>query len=146
LTILGLRKTTGSQEIPWPSVNALKEGFNKPHTVLSAEEILRSKKIIPSKLSVGARALCKHAHRSSEGFWGEPRGTETLKNEHAGLKAEQILNECVWINVHSLPQNEFIIECRVEQGYGIRWTIKGAGFRGFLEPQMADGHGKGWKH
>ena len=76
LTILGLRKTTGSQEIPWPSIDALKEGFNKPHTVLTPEEMLRATKIVPSKLSVGARALCKHAHRSSEGFWGEPRGTE----------------------------------------------------------------------
>lgn len=34
-------------------------------------------------LSVGARALCKHAHRSSEGYWGEPRGTEQVKNQHA---------------------------------------------------------------
>ena len=101
---------------------------------MTPEELRRAKKLNPSILSVGARALCKHAHRSSEGYWGEPRGTESLKNEHAKQKADLILNECVWINLHSLPQNEYIIECRVEQGYGIRWTIKGAVFRGFLEP------------
>lgn len=43
------------------------------------------KKKKPSILSVGARALCKHAHRSSEGYWGEPKGSESLKNEHARL-------------------------------------------------------------
>lgn len=85
--MLGMRKTAGSQDIPWPSIEALKEGFNKPNTVLSPEELLRFKKLVPSKLSVGARALCKHAPRSSEGFWGEPRGTETQKNEHARKKA-----------------------------------------------------------
>jgi hypothetical protein len=37
----------------------------------------------PSKLTVGARALCKHAHRSSEGFWGVVKGTEAEKNEMA---------------------------------------------------------------
>ena len=79
----------------------------------------------PSKLSVGARALCKHANRASDGFWGEARGTEIAKNLHAEMIATKILNECVWINMHSLPHDEYIIECRIEQGYGIRWTISG---------------------
>jgi len=34
----------------------------------------------PSKLTVGARAWCKHAHRSSEGFWGIAKGSEMEKN------------------------------------------------------------------
>jgi hypothetical protein len=51
----------------------------------------------------------------------------------------------VWVNAHILPHSEHIIECRVEKGYGIRWTIKGD-FRGFLEPQMEGGHDKKWKH
>jgi hypothetical protein len=97
------------------------------------------------QLSVGARALCKHAHRSSEGFWGEPRGTEIQKNANARGVNDKILQNCVWINIHSLPRDEYVIECRVEQGYGIRWTIDGT-FRGFLEPQMLQGHSKGWKH
>lgn len=123
----------------------LKTGFNKPHTVLTPEELQRQKVKNPSKLSVGARALCKHAHRSSEGFWGEPRGTEIIKNNHAEKIANRIFDECVWMNVHSLPHDEFIIEIRMEQGYGIRWSIDGT-FRGFLEPQMEGGHTKGWKH
>ena len=76
-------------------------------------------------MSVGARALCKHAHRASDGFWGDPRGTELVKNAHSSEIAKKILNECVWINIHTLPHDEFIIECRVELGYGIRWTISG---------------------
>lgn len=31
-------------------------------------------------------------------------------------------------------------------GYGARWTADGSSFRGFLEPQMVDGHSVGWKH
>jgi len=123
----------------------MQNGFNRPNTILSPEELMRFKNNNLPQLSVGARALCKHAHRSSEGFWGDPRGTEIVKNEHAKQKANKILQSCIWINIHSLPRDEFVIECRVEEGYGIRWTINGA-FRGFLEPQMPNGHGKGWKH
>ena len=64
----------------------------------------------PSKLTVGARALCKHAHRSSEGFWGNVKGSEAEKNEMANNVAQLILDECVWINVHILPHSEMIIE------------------------------------
>ena len=31
-------------------------------------------------------------------------------------------------------------------GYGVRWTSDGKQFRGFLEPQMADGHDVHWRH
>ena len=99
----------------------------------------------PSRLTVGARAFCKHAHRSSEGFWGSVKGTETQKNEQAESIAKLIVDECIWTNAHILPHSEHIIECRHEKGYGIRWTIKGE-FRGFLEPQMEGGHDKKWKH
>jgi len=43
-------------------------------------------------LSVGARALCKHASRASDGFWGDPRGTEQIKNDHALNIAKKILD------------------------------------------------------
>ena len=45
----------------------------------------------PSMLTVGARALSKHAHRSSEGFWGGVKGTEGEKNDHASNVAKGIL-------------------------------------------------------
>ena len=38
LTMLGFRKTAGSQDIPWPGSSELREGFNKPHTVLTEEQ------------------------------------------------------------------------------------------------------------
>ena len=31
-------------------------------------------------------------------------------------------------------------------GYGARWTSDASQFRGFLEPQMVDGHEVGWRH
>ena len=132
-TMLGMRQTVSSQVLVWPSLQTLQKGFNKPNIPLGPEEMMRyNNKNLP-QLSVGARALCKHANRSSEGFWGEPRGTELQKNIHAKFYLNKILENCIWINIHSLPRDEYIIECRLEEGYGIRWTIDGT-FRGFLEP------------
>lgn len=144
LTMLGQRKTPGSQDIAWPDVNELKQSFNKPHTVLTPEQQARQRNPA-SKLTVGARALTKHCHRSSEGFWGMFRGSEEKKNSDANEKLDQILKDCVWVNVHVITHSEIIVECRIQEGYGMRWTGSG-NFRGFLEPQMADGHQKGWIH
>ncbi len=129
--MLGFRKTTGSQDLPWPTKDILLQNFNKLNTILTDEELKRLKH--PPRLTVGARALCKHAHRSSEGFWGIIKGTESEKNEQAEGVAKSIVNEAIWVNAHILPHSEHIIECRNEKGYGIRWTIGGE-FRGFLEP------------
>ena len=97
---------------------------------------------------MGARALTKHSHRSvTENFWPDQNGKELEKNEKANKILAQILNECVWINIHGLPQNVGIIEIRNEKGYGMRWEISEENnFRGFLEPQMENGHEKGWNH
>ena len=141
--MMGFRKTTGSQDIPWPGVELLLDNFNKSNQILSVEDAQRVKNV--SKLTVGARALQKHAHRSSDGFWGNPKGTEAVKNEFSNMIAVNILKECVWMNVHKMLQSETIVECRVAQGYGIRWNIDGV-FRGFLEPQMDDGHDRKWRH
>ena len=59
LTMFGLRKTTGSQEAPWPSLTELMDGFQQPHTLLDPNEKPATKKK-PSILTVGARALTKH--------------------------------------------------------------------------------------
>ena len=113
--MIGFRKTTGSQDIVWPGKQQLLDNFNSPNSILSNLKVLllqmvntvaedEAKRIKnPSKLTVGARALTKHAHRSSEGFWGSPKGTEIEKNEVANNIANLIVNECVWINVHILP-------------------------------------------
>ena len=86
-----------------------------------------------SFLTVGARALQKHAHRSSEGFWGDGTGSESKRNDDAKRIITQIIEECEWINVHTLPHSEYVVEIRIRIGYGIRWTTAGV-FRGFLEP------------
>ena len=64
--------------------------------------------------SVGARALTKHCHRSAEGFWGKFRGTEPQKNKDANGKLDEILRDCVWVNVHIIVHSEIIVECRIE--------------------------------
>ena len=46
-----------------------------------------------------------------------------------------------------LSQQELkVIEIRTIEGYGVRWLHDGSEFRGFLEPQMEDGHSVGWRH
>lgn len=67
---------------------------------LGEEELKRLK--YPPRLTVGARALMKHAHRSSEGFWGCIKGSEEQKNEMAEAIARLIIDECIWINAHIL--------------------------------------------
>ena len=75
LTLLGVRKTVGSKDKILPPAEALVRGFNKPfsrqsqvHMITKVEDSdEESKKRTPvCQLSVGARALMKHAHRSSE--------------------------------------------------------------------------------
>jgi hypothetical protein len=142
LTFLGLRETPGSQNFYLlPETKLLREKFEEMHT--KAPPNGKAKQSI---LSVGARALCKHSHRSSEGFWPNDKGKEFEKNLKASLMLERFFKECIWINIHCLPGDKPSIELRTEQGYGIRWQVEDYMFRGFLEPQSEDGHEKGWKH
>ncbi|XP_056018183.1 uncharacterized protein LOC125668291 isoform X2 [Ostrea edulis] len=117
LDLLGVRKTVGTKDL-WPvSRELLVKSFTAKHGP-------------NSEISVGARALSKHFHRdSSTSWWGGCTG-----------------NNATWINIHWLPHDVYIIEARQEEGYGARWTADGSSFRGFLEPQMVDGHAVGWKH
>lgn len=142
LTLLGLRETTGSisTSLP-PTIDSLSKHFLEQHT----KENPKNPKVKISILTVGARALCKHSHRASEGFWPEATGKEIEKNKKAETILKMFYEKCIWINIHGLPHDIAIIELRVEKGYGIRWQIDGM-FRGFLEPQMEDGHEKGWRH
>ncbi|XP_052267162.1 uncharacterized protein LOC127868976 isoform X2 [Dreissena polymorpha] len=134
LDLLGIRKTVGTKDIWPPARSKLMESFEEKHSE-------------KAELSVGARALAKHHHRDqSESWWGTSVGSEKQKNEHALTVVNKILDNATWINIHWLPQDIFVIEARVAEGYGARWRADGSQFRGFLEPQMADGHEVGWKH
>jgi hypothetical protein len=96
---------------------------------------------------VGARALTKHEHRDSEAFWGNVRGSEQRKNELAEGILTRIFENAVWINLHLLPHDEPVLEVRVAKGYGARWSLREPlTFRGFLEPQMEQGHANHWRH
>lgn len=134
LTFLGLRQTEGSLNnfLP-PDINLLKNKFEEKNNPKSI-------------LTVGARALCKHCHRSiTDPFWPNQTGKEKEKNENGIKMLNLFFNNCIWINIHGLPHQINIIELRIDKGYGIRWEINGF-FRGFLEPQMENGHEKNWIH
>ncbi|GFO03723.1 hypothetical protein PoB_003022800 [Plakobranchus ocellatus] len=134
LDLLGIRKTVGTKELLPPSRKALIESFSEKNNP-------------KSELSVGARALTKHFHRDqTDSWWGNATGTEADKNAHARDLLDKVLDNAVWINIHWLPHDVFIIEARQDQGYGVRWSADGSKFRGFLEPQMIDGHEVGWRH
>ena len=133
LFLLGMRRTVGSVTVLPPDISNL---------WLSYQALGHAK----SSLTVGARALSKHCHRSGDNWWGVCTGSENNKNEHALAILERIFLDAVWINVHTLPHNVQVLEVRCSEGYGLRWTSNGCSFRGFLEPQMTDGHEKGWRY
>ena len=81
-TLLGFRSTPGSQNVHfWPFASSLAASFNQPHTKPTPELLAKLGKKKPSILTVGARAITKHAARSKEGFWGQNKGSEVQKNE-----------------------------------------------------------------
>lgn len=90
LTCLGIRKTQGSKDVCPPPLTSVFENFNRRYTVLSAKQLEGNPN--PPKLSVGARALSKHAHRSTEGFWGTILGfSEEERNKNAFDKLKQLI-------------------------------------------------------
>ncbi|XP_072044441.1 uncharacterized protein [Amphiura filiformis] len=134
MDLLGMRQTIGSVQCFPPSRRQLEQSFNQQNKA-------------SSKLTVGARALAKHCHRDqTSSWWGQCTGSEQAKNEHATNIMKRILDHAAWINIHMLPHDVTILEVRSPEGYGARWSSDGKIFRGFLEPQMADGHEIGWKH
>ena len=133
LILLGVGRTEGSLDVLPPDVSLLWKSFRMVHHP-------------KSKLTVGARALTKHCHRSSEQFWGVCTGTEEKKNKHSMGILCQVFADCCWLNVHTLPHRVFVLEVRNSSGYGLRWSHDGRMFRGFLEPQMENGHEVGWRH
>ena len=137
---LGLRTTAGTAPavLP-PRVLALVVAFRRRHS---------SGGDSTAALTVGARALAKHCERSRDGWWGDGlHGTEAEKNARADRKLAEILAQPAWANVHALPHGVVVYEVRNEAGYGARWECAPPfRFRGFLEPQMEDGHALGWVH
>ena len=73
--------------------------------------------------------------------------SEKDRNDRAEKVVNRILDNCVWINIHTLNAKSelLIIEAREGKGYGARWGVD-QGFRGLVEPPMEGGHEKKWKH
>ncbi|KAH3757516.1 ASCH domain protein [Pelomyxa schiedti] len=141
MRLLGVRRTVGTANKLPPPIEVLIQSCCQ----LNAEEDDGKSS---NKLTVIGRALSKHCQRSRDGWWGDGlSGTEEKKNQMALDALRRILANTAWLNIHQLPHNIVIYEVRNAEGYGARWLADPPyEFRGFLEPQMADGHDKGWIH
>lgn len=112
--------------------------FNRRYTILTPEELHVHTN--PPLLSVGARAIQKHAQRANSSWWGNVHGmTEKQRNAHADMKIREILTNVCWINIHTIGRTSttITVEVRTPDGYGARWDIP-ADFRGLVEPQNAE--------
>ena len=105
--------------------------YNRPNKIYTEEEMHNHPN--PSILTVGARAIQKHACRPSQysSYWVD-KGTMNGMTEHEkNVKAQQVIGKlishCQWINIHTLHSNShiFILEMRDAQGFGARWEIQG---------------------
>ncbi|KAK4566588.1 hypothetical protein RGQ29_002741 [Quercus rubra] len=88
-------------------------------------------------LTHGARALAKHANRSTSKYWGTLEGSDYDKNRLAMDVVCHIIEHCGWLNVHIVPPHGAVFEIRVADGYGARWSKDGckksqSSFLGFL--------------
>jgi len=129
LTVLGIACTVGSVDRVPPCLHSLLVAFNTPNRPEHS-----------SILTVGARALAKHCHRTSDKYWGTAKGPELVRNNQANRFIYQFLQDIVWINIHLLPHEIEVFEVRVREGYGARWLCDGSKFRGFLEKYIEGGH------
>jgi len=160
MEILGMRQTIGT----------VKECYFPPKLPSVAKLVQSSRKPCkpnakPPLLSVAARARSKHAHRGSQDqYFGVAKGSTHTLNERADGIVKTMIQNAVWINIHTFGGTSSIpvLEIRVENGYGVRWSTEKTNnsnnedtvennnnsilFRGFLEPQMEDGFEKQWRH
>ncbi|KAI9193866.1 hypothetical protein LWI28_000857 [Acer negundo] len=136
-SLLGLAHTAGtmSNALP-PPRSSLLSSFMFPF----------KPNVKSSTLTHGARALAKHANRTSDKYWGIFNGSDSDKNRLAMDVIGHLIAHCCWLNLHIVPPHGIVFELRVADGYGARWSKDGKKFIGFLEPYMEDGHSKGLKH
>ncbi|KAI3959244.1 hypothetical protein MKW92_014623 [Papaver armeniacum] len=89
-----------------------------------------------------------HVHRGGNKWWGsfDDYSKDINKNKIALEVINQLISNCRWINIHIVPPYDGVLEIRVAEGYGARWSKEGSKFIGFLEPYMEDGHSKRWRH
>jgi len=109
----------------------------------------------------------KSKRKKIEGWWGTASGPISAINEDSLSLFWKVMNGATWRNLHWLPHKVLVYEVRLAEGYGMRWAQDLSGcdiqvqvgpgvnvqlekrpwiFRGFLEPQMENGHELGWRH
>ncbi|KAI5067300.1 hypothetical protein GOP47_0017828 [Adiantum capillus-veneris] len=114
--LLGFRSTIGS----------ITEALPPSRSLLLASFLEANKTdVVGTKLTSGGRALAKHVHRSSSGWWGPFSGNDEKKNELALNSISYLIQHACWLNIHHMPPNLFVFEIRVKEGYGARWTADG---------------------
>ena len=131
----GIDQTVGTVDNELPERTELIRTFNVPYK--------------EAGLTAGGRALTKHVHRDSSEFWGgQIKGGVAAINARANALLDIILDNIGWYNIYYFNPTEDLLEIRNGQGYGLRWMISNnrLTFRGFIEPQMEDGHSVGWRH
>lgn len=134
----GIARLLGCRETPGSVAGALPP----PRAALAAAARVRVGRKRGARISVSARALMKHCGRMGEGwgtcYWGSEavvmNGNDDEKNARAEGVIEQVLDQCVWMNIHHAPGGTRVLELRVASGHGVRWHAADAVFRGFLEP------------
>ena len=120
--LLGFRTTIGTVRgaLP-PSWSVLLDASRKPYRPSSAST--SSSSTGSTSLSVAARARAKHAHRSSDSFFKDIKGSIQNQNEIAESFLRKILHEACWINIHIFGgATAPVLEVRVISGYGARWA------------------------
>lgn len=157
LSLLGIRRTVGTASISSNETGSELYLLPAPVQELINASCQLHKPNSKSSLTVGARALAKHADRGQSGFYGSIQGSEAVKNEHAMNVVEKLIAEAAWVNIHMFGGADAtrpILEVRTQEGYGARWsavwkdafTPVDVAFRGFLEPHMENGHERRWRH
>ncbi len=109
------------------------------------------------------RCKAKSKRNKNEGWWGTASGPISVINEKSLALFWKVMNGATWRNLHWLPHQILVYEVRLAEGDGMRWARDLSGcdigpevnvqlenrpwiFRGFLEPQMENGHEVGWRH
>ncbi|KAJ3127659.1 hypothetical protein HK098_006004 [Nowakowskiella sp. JEL0407] len=128
ILLLGHRYTVGSsfRTLP-PSMDDCISSFLFIHPKdLKGKKISTKTDKEPVYLTVGAKALSKHAHRDeTTGWWGNVTGTLDDKNKHAIMILAKLFSGAVWFNIHQLGADIQVYEIRNKLGYGCRWYLTG---------------------
>ena len=128
LILLGVRITKSSKDDFPPNREKLVKEFNKKYNE-------------KSKITIGARAVTKHADRNKKQnkFWSQVKGNEENRNVNSNILCLDIIANAIWISIFNLGSNCKIIEVRNKEGYGLRWDYtdyNSAYFKGVIEPQI----------